>query len=257
MSLSREFRDDIAVLTLDRPETKNAIGPIQAEQIASSIAEIGATPRLTGLVLTGRGAFSSGGDLIALSSLIEGLAPDEVAQHIYGSFQSMIRALKAIPVPTVAAIDGPAIGLGMDLALACDVRIVGSEGWMMQGWGRAGLIAGTGGVEFLEHLAPTLLWELLADQPRLGAAECERLGLGRQAAGDCALDDAIGLLRKLRKVPRDALAGYVQLSRERRWPSDAHLAACGALQGRLLKSNAFGKLAQTMISTSTEAESKP
>ena len=65
----------------------------------------------------------------------------------------MIRTLMAVPVPTIAAVDGAAVGMGMDLALACDSRFIGTTGWMRQGWARYGAIPATGGLVFLgEHL---------------------------------------------------------------------------------------------------------
>jgi hypothetical protein len=88
---------------------------------------------------------------------------------IYDLPQSMVRALVSVSVPIIAALDGPAVGLGMDLALACDMRLVGAGGWMMQGWARAGLVPATGGVLLMERLAPGIP---MADDRRSPTTRC-------------------------------------------------------------------------------------
>jgi enoyl-CoA hydratase/carnithine racemase len=129
----------------------------------------------------------------------------------------MIRSLVSVPVPTTAAIDGPAIGLGMDLALACDVRIVGSNGWLMQGWARVGLVPATGGVMLLASRAPTLLWRMLADQPRLDGHAASQEGIAEKA--EDALRAAIERATSLGQMSRPMLAAYEKECCEplRRW----------------------------------------
>ena len=226
-----------AVVRLNWPEKRNALGPAEADEITDAIRRA-AGSRAAAVVLCGAGAFCAGGDLRTFAELSERLRPDEIQDQIYGRVQAMIRALGDVAVPTIAAVDGPAIGLGMDLMLACDVRLVGRQGWALQGWGNAGLIAATGGVRFVSTARPGLLWRLLADQPRLDGPECERLGLATAVDGS-ALDAAIEQADRLGRLERAALLAYVALDRPLRWPSDEHLDEAARRQAALIGSAQF------------------
>ena len=92
--------------------------------------------------------------------------PDVVRDAVYGRFQRLPRTILSAPVPVFAAVDGPAVGLGMDLALMCDDRFIGPKGWLRQGWGALGLVPGTGGELLLRRLAPNLIWQLLGSGER-------------------------------------------------------------------------------------------
>src|SRR6202034_3400036 len=108
-----------------------------------------------------------GGDLESFAELSAQTTVRELRSRIYGDVQALVRSLWSCPVPTFAAVDGPAIGLGFDLALACDGRFFGPAGYVQQGWARAGLIPGIGGIALLSRCGSDLLWRLVADQPRL------------------------------------------------------------------------------------------
>ncbi|HVT67663.1 MAG TPA: enoyl-CoA hydratase/isomerase family protein, partial [Trebonia sp.] len=113
------------VVTLDWPEKRNSLGPEDTAEVAAAIEEARGKAR-SALVLTGSGAFCAGGDLRAFSEVSRTMAVEQIRDTVYGRVQRMVRALAECPVPTIAAVDGPAVGLGFDLALACDMRFVGS-----------------------------------------------------------------------------------------------------------------------------------
>src|SRR5947207_1820312 len=144
MGVRQEWHDRVAVVTLDWPERRNALGPPDLRDVAAAIQGV-ADANADVIVLTGNGAFCSGGHLESIAERTTMSASDHRRQ-IAGSAQALIRTLVGVPVPVIAAIDGPAIGLGFDIALACDYRLVGPNGWCMQGWGRVGVIPGAGGV---------------------------------------------------------------------------------------------------------------
>src|SRR5439155_6126032 len=146
-----------AVVTMSWPEQRNALGPEEATQVADALRQAASDTGVAGVVLTGEGAFCAGGNLKAASTRVE-MPPEERRTLVYGAFQGLIGALVSLPVPTVAAVDGPAVGMGLDLALACDSRFIGPEGWVSQGWGRMSLVPATGGVLLLQLRAPDILW---------------------------------------------------------------------------------------------------
>ena len=127
------------------------------------------------------------------------------------------------------------MGLGFDIALACDCRFIGPQGWFMQGWGRVGFVPGTGGEWLLRLRAPGLLWRLLEEQPRIDAALAEAWGIGEGTGGATARERAALRVERLAGMGREALEAYARLSRmDTRAGLEAHLDAAVSEQLSLL-----------------------
>jgi 2-(1,2-epoxy-1,2-dihydrophenyl)acetyl-CoA isomerase len=213
-----------AVVTMQWPEQRNALGPDEASEVATALREAASNPEAVGVVLTGEGAFCAGGNLKGAVTR-QGMSPEERRTLVYGAYQGLIRTLLDLPLPTVAAIDGPAVGMGLDIALACDSRFVGPDGWLSQGWGRMSLVPATGGVLLLGLRAPNALWRILEDQPRLDGSAAEQLGIAESSGTGSALERSIERLDKLSSMSRAALSAYAELSRDLlRRNLDEHLA---------------------------------
>jgi 2-(1,2-epoxy-1,2-dihydrophenyl)acetyl-CoA isomerase len=165
----------------------------------------------------------------------------------------MIRSIRDSPVPIISAVDGAAVGLGMDLALAADLCFVGPKGWLRQGWGQAGIIAGTGGVSFLQAIRPGLLWKLLASQERLDAQLCHELGIA-EIGSPTALDAARECAASLATLGRDVVNAYTRLARPCTWPSEDHFNMCAEIQARLIGSENFRELAARVLASSAEGK---
>jgi enoyl-CoA hydratase len=119
--------DSVAVVRLDAPERRNALTGAMARELTAAVESVGRSS-YSALVLTGTTeAFCAGAD-VALLERVAGGAPDalEDLRAIYRTFE----ALDACPLGTVAAICGPAVGAGLNLALACDVRVVGDNAYL-------------------------------------------------------------------------------------------------------------------------------
>lgn len=233
MSVVRLDRDGaVAIVTIDRPDRRNALDVTAMRELGAALRDAGATA--AAVVLTGNGAFCAGADL---GHVVErqSLSEDERRADVRDAAQGLTWSLVDAPVPVLAAVDGPAVGLGFDVALGCHDRLIGPDGWFMQGWGRIGAIPATGGELLLRLLNPSLLWRLLADQPRIGAADAERLHLGEAVLDGSALAAAVTRAAAIAAMPKAAVAAYVRLSRAtlRRELAD-HLAICAEEQPRLL-----------------------
>jgi enoyl-CoA hydratase len=232
-----------AVVTIARPEVRNALRPEDARDLTGAIARAEADESCLGIVLTGEGAFCAGADLVAIMAMVEGASQDQVAERIYSDFQGMARALRDCRVPTVAVVDGYAIGLGLDLALWCDSRVLSERARLGQGWAALGLIPGTGGADLLQQVGPGSLWSMLGAKP-LKTAEAVALGLGR--GSDDPMGETVAMVQGWEGVGRAALEGYATLAR-RRLPDDDYLALCAQTQASLLLSPRFRDTALAIL----------
>lgn len=246
MGVNVDTEERVAIVTLDWPERRNALAPPQATELAEALRAASAGRDTSVVVVTGNRAFCAGGDLRALIELAAQGA-DAVRNVIYRAYHAVIRAVVDSPKPVLAAVDGPAIGIGMDLALACDWRAVGPKGWLHQGWGRLGVIPGTGGELLLRRLAPGLTWSLLGTDLRLGAERAAELGIA-EAAPETALIAARERAAALATLSPAALEGYVRLHRdELRARLERHLELCIEIQSGLVATPQFRERAAELL----------
>ena len=170
----------VATLKFNRPEARNAMTTAMGDEVRRAVEEVRADADVRVLVVTGEGkAFSSGGDLGMLArdaGLAEG--GGESMGGAPRDFYKRFLSIQSLPIPTVAAINGHAIGAGLCFALACDIRIATSDAKMGMTFTKLGLHPGMGATFFLPRLVGTArACELLFTGRIIGAAEAERLGL--------------------------------------------------------------------------------
>lgn len=151
-----EKQGPVATLTWNRPETMNALGfHGDAEAVEAACAEIKADPAIRCVILTGAGrAFSAGGDVKAMqqkTGLFAGSALD-IREGYRQGIHRVARALYQIEVPMIAAVNGPAIGLGCDISCLADIRIASSEARFGVTFLRLGIIPGDGGTWLLPRV---------------------------------------------------------------------------------------------------------
>jgi len=237
MGVVVEHDGPVGIVRMDWPEQRNAIGPDEADQLMEGLRVAAAPEDVCGIVLAGsEQAFSAGGNLRGMVDRAS-MDPEERAALVYGKYQGVIRMLVGLEVTTVAAVDGPAVGMGFDLALACDSMFVGPGGWARQGWGRLGFVPGTGGSLFLMRKAPGSLWRLVAEQPKLDGPALAALGLAEVVDSGSALERAVARVKVLAEMSPLAVRGYVALTRaELRAQLDAHLQMAVDFQKHLLSS---------------------
>jgi enoyl-CoA hydratase/carnithine racemase len=237
----------VGLVRMDWPDRRNALGPQQARELTSALVE--AADQSDVMVLAGsRAAFCSGGDLKAIVDLAR-RGPDAIRESIYGDFQNLFRTVRGLQAVTIAAIDGPAVGLGADLALACDHRYFGSNAWIAQGWTGIGAIPGTGGAWLATRIGgPVAAWELVMNQGRLNPDRLERLGLGICAADPDAESTALSAAHHLTEMPPAVLRAYKELLNSASTQTyHDHLQQCLHYQTQFLTGDDFFKRADAIL----------
>jgi len=206
-----EIRDCVALITLNRPEARNALSDHLTPALRRMIKQCGDDPAVGALLITGAGAaFCAGGDVKGMgSNSSKAETPfDERVADLRTKQRTLTGALVAVRKPTIAALPGPAAGAGMALALACDIRIAGESAIMSTGYARIGLTGDYGVAWLLTRLAGTSrARELMFLSERIDARRCETLGLVNRVVPDAELREAaFALAKSLAEGPSIAFA---------------------------------------------------
>jgi len=220
VALHVERRDAVAVLTLDDPERRNALTTDLVDAIVSAIAECEADDGVGAVVVTGAPpAFCSGADVSALGAMSahDGRDAGQV-RGIYDGFLSV----RDCTLPTVAAVNGAAVGAGFNLALCCDVRLAGASARFDARFARIGLHPGGNHLWMLERVVgpqATAVMNLFGE--RVDGARAAELGLvWRCVDDDALLDEAVALAARAAEVPRGLARSVKQTLREVPWQPD-------------------------------------
>ena len=146
----------IATVTLNKPESRNAIGTLEdCDELAEALWRANDDADVNVVILTGAGkSFCAGGDLKAIrerSGIGPRATPDGTRANYRRGVHTIINALADIEVATIAAINGHAIGLGLDIGILCDMRIAGASAKMASSFVKVGIIPGDGGAWILTN----------------------------------------------------------------------------------------------------------
>jgi enoyl-CoA hydratase/carnithine racemase len=206
-SLVRVERDGgVAVLTLNDPERRNAMTEAMGRALAAAVADLSRDAGLRALVLCGAGrAFSAGGDLDMIEAKARAGAADPggparaANQRFMREFYGLFLSVRDLPCPSIAAIRGAAIGAGLCVALACDLRVAARDAKLGLNFVRLGIHPGMAATWTLPRLVgPTRAAELLFTGRTLDGAEAERIGLvNRAVAADEVHGAALELAREI------------------------------------------------------------
>jgi len=213
----------VAVVTLDDAERRNVLSPPLVAAVADAFDQLEADADVGAVVLTGAGrAFCAGADLGDLSAGGQA-AEGQRAAHLKGIYAGFVRVARST-LPTVAAVNGPAVGAGMNLALACDVRLVGRSGRFDTRFLRLNIHPGGGHMWMLRRaIGPQAASALVLFGQVAGAEEAVRLGLAHEVvADDALLDRAVELATPAAAAPR---ALVERMKQELTMPADEHDAA--------------------------------
>lgn len=211
----------VAVITLNRPESRNAI---TSHQDCSDLVEVferaDRDSEINVAILTGAGtAFCAGGDLKAMKARagIGPLAtPADTRVNYKRGVHSVARALSELEIVTIAAVNGHAIGLGLDIAALCDLRLISETARVASSFVKVGIVPGDGGAWVLQKaIGYSRAAEMMLTGDQYGADAVVAMGLfNRAVAPDKLLDEARALAERIAVNPPRAVRMTKRLLRE-------------------------------------------
>jgi enoyl-CoA hydratase/carnithine racemase len=210
----------VLIVRLNRPEKRNTLSdPALVEEFVALCAATNADRDVRSVILTGMGsAFSAGGDIKKMRDRTGASAgaPHEVRDNYRNGIQRIPLAIQALEVPIVAAVNGPAIGAGLDLACMCDIRIAADTAKFAESFVKLGLVPGDGGAWFLPRIVGTPRATMLSlTGDTIDAATALEWGLVTQVVpGERLMECAMDLARRIAANPAHALRMTKRLLRE-------------------------------------------
>jgi enoyl-CoA hydratase/carnithine racemase len=211
-----ERHDAVALIVFEDPERRNAMTEAMGRALASVLAQLGGDETVRAVVLTGAGAaFSAGGDLAMIEQKARAgrAAPGEPARtanrDFMRSFYELFLSIRDLPQPSLAAIQGAAIGAGLAVALACDLRIAARDARLGLNFTRLGIHPGMGSSWTLPRLVGSAhAADLLLTGRTLDGCEAERIGLvNRAVARDEVLAQTLAMAAEIAACAPVAVRG--------------------------------------------------
>ena len=206
-----ERRGAVAILTLNRPDSMNALGaPGDGDQVQAACDAINADPGVRCVILTGAGrAFSAGGDVKAMKAREGAFGGGGVGirDNYRTNIHRVVRSLYGLEVPTIAAVNGAAIGLGCDVACMCDIRISSDQARFGVTFLKLGLIPGDGGAWLLPRIIGSdRAAQLLFTGDVIDAHKAKEWRLVTDVVPhDRLMDEALALAERIAAQPPHAL----------------------------------------------------
>lgn len=219
MPVTVEQRGRVAVVTLVDPQRRNALGTTMVDEIVRTFDRLESEETVGAAVVTGAPpAFCSGADLGDLGRLSDSAAEPGSVVSIYEGFLRVLRS----PLPTVAAVNGPAVGAGLNLALACDLRLAGERARFDSRFLRLGIHPGGGHTWLLERaVGPQTAAAMVLFGQALDAGQAVEAGLAWAAFPDGELlDAAVELAGRAAATPRGLSARAKATLRRVPWQPD-------------------------------------
>ncbi len=209
----------VVILTLNEPETRNAISARMVDEIVDHAHRINEDLSIRCVIVTGSGkGFCSGGNVKEMKKrgVERDRTPAETRRDYESGIQRIPLAMYNLEVPTIAAVNGAATGAGCDLSLMCDIRIAARSAKFAENFLRVGLIPGDGGAWFLPRAVGTSkAYEMAFTADFIDAQEAARIGLVSKLVDDDALmDEALAMARRIASHPTHSLRLTKRLFRD-------------------------------------------
>ena len=251
----------IAMLHLNRPDKRNALNDAMRAELVAALEKVRADKAVRALVLTGNGkGFCAGGDVAGMEQRLH-TPPGDIAFNGWAR-QSLVHGaqmlLHSLPIPTIAAVNGAATGLGADTALACDFILAANNASFAWSYIHRGLIPDGGGMYFLpRRTGLSKAKELIFSGRKVEADEALKLGIAdRLAAPERLLEDAKAWAAELSHGSRTALALGKTILNQSFELSLEHVFASGSqAQGICYTSAEHRRSVEDFVKKSTERKS--
>jgi len=220
MIIRGDVESGVLLLRLNDPSTRNAISEVaMIDALLGAIAEAEGNPSVRVIILTGEGSsFSSGGNIKKFGKGVgyQDNVPAQTRLNYKSGIQRLPLAFEKLEVPVIAAINGPAIGAGLDLALMCDIRIASDAAKFAESFVKLGIIPGDGGAWLLPRIVGfAKASELALTGDTIDAAEGLAIGLvSRVVPHDALLPEAQRIAGRIASNPRHAVRMTKQLLRQ-------------------------------------------
>jgi 2-(1,2-epoxy-1,2-dihydrophenyl)acetyl-CoA isomerase len=186
--------DGVCLITLNRPDKLNAFNRQMRLDLMDATRRASADADIRVVVLTGAGrGFSAGADISVVNDKYN---VEDILNTEYGGFLS---AIATMPKPVIAAVNGPAAGIGMTLALTCDLRVIGEDAYLMSAFANIGLVP-DGGLSVLltQQLGYARAYQLAIEAEKIDAARALEWGLvNRMVANADVVENALGWARSI------------------------------------------------------------
>ena len=200
-----EIKNSIAYITLNRPEKFNAFNREMALRMQAHLDECATVPDVRCVYITGAGkAFSAGQDI----SELVGENKREIKQILSEHYNPIVKRIRNLPKPVIAAVNGVAAGAGTNIALCCDIVVAAASASFIQAFSKLGLIPDSGGTFTLPRL---IGWQkasaLMMMGDKVGATEAERLGMVYKIFADVEFEEeSKKIAASLSQMPTKGLA---------------------------------------------------
>lgn len=209
----------VALVTLNQSEARNPLDDGMVAELIGAIGEINADPGISCMVLTGAGpAFCAGGnvkDMRDRKGLFSGSPAEMRTRYMYG-IQRIPLAMYGLEVPAIAAVNGPAVGAGCDLAMMCDMRIAAERASFAESFLRVGLISGDGGAWFLPRVVGlSRAYQMAFTGEPVKAAQALEWGfVSEVVASEHLIPSAMAVAERIAAHPPQALRMMKRLIRD-------------------------------------------
>lgn len=209
----------VVTWTMNHPATRNALtGNTAIDEIVAAASAASTDPSVRAIILTGAGpVFSSGGNVKDMARFAQpGLDANAIRNEYRHGIQRIPKAMWALDVPIIAAVNGPAMGAGLDLACMCDIRIASDNATFAESFVRVGIVPGDGGAWLLPRaVGAAKAAEMAFTGDPISAAEALACGLvSKVVAADALLVEAQALAARIARNPAGVLRMTKRLLRE-------------------------------------------